>query len=938
METEVRPPLLTTKLAIPPVRPRLVSRPRLTKQLGRALDRKLTLISAPAGFGKTTLVCEWLSDSGIRSDHGSAPEPDPMHRRVAWLSLDPSDNDPARFLAYLAAALGTVEPEWGGAAREFLHSPQPPPATRMMTWLINEIAAEPLRLVLVLDDYHVITARPVHDVLAHLLDHAPANLHVIILTRADPPLSLARRRVRGELIEIRQADLCFSAEETAAWLNDIMDLGLTPGQISALRQRTEGWIAGLVLAGLSLKRLADVEGVASFVGAFAGSHRYVMDYLLEEVVSQQPQEVQSFLLQTSILDRMSGALCDAVTGRSGSQEIIEGLDQANLFVIPLDDRRHWYRYHALFADLIRDRLHHLQPELVPELHRRASEWYERHGSVVAAVSHALSTSDSQYAAALMERQVWTLLDRGEMVLITSWLRHLAEGEIRARPFLCLARAWGELYDPSRSMRSAAKAADQWVTAAEGAMTAGLGDSSPDQGRFASHVAALRARLAWRRGDTPEEVLEAARHALRTIPQDNLHLRSIVLYVLGATYGGLAHEQAAIEALAGAQEAAEASGNLRIALLSACIRAYFAYLQGHLQHAAETCWHVLREYVEPYEESGRVLPMAGAVYVVLGTVLLEWNELGEAERTLVKGMKLLERVGHVDPFISQWGYEAQVRLRKHCGDILGAQALFGQMKQVVPADDSFAAVQQVRLWLWQAGQDRNALSAAVRWAEERQIELDYSGRHSRTQLALVRVLIAQRRASPAASSRGADDLDRILRVLEGQFQAASEIQRVPWMIETGLLQALARQAWNDGEGALAALHKALDLARPEGYMRIFLDEGEPMRQLLILAAARGIMPEFVTRLLAAFRDTPGLGSTQPRPMPTSGVAEPLTERELEVLRLIAAGLRNQEIADHLVISLATVKRHISNLYGKLGVTHRTQAVARAREMDLLYSTD
>jgi LuxR family maltose regulon positive regulatory protein len=941
MATEVHPPLLTTKLAVPPVRPRLVSRRRLTKQLGRALDRKLTLISAPAGFGKTTLVCDWLSEAGFRSDDGLLPDSASTQRRAVWLSLDPDDNDPARFLAYLTAALQTVEPEWGQMAHEFLRSPQPPPATRLLTLLINEVASAPWRLVLVLDDYHVITARPVHDVLGHLLDHMPPNLHLIVLTRADPPLSLARRRAQGELIEIRQADLCFSAEETAAWLNDIMGLGLIPEQVSALCDRTEGWIAGLVLAALSLQRLSDAEGVASFLKAFAGSHRYVMDYLVEEVVSQQPREVQSFLLQTSILDRMSGPLCDAVTGRSGSQGVIEGLDQANLFVIPLDDQRRWYRYHPLFADLLRDRLHHLQPELVPVLHRRASEWCECHGFVVAAVSHAVSTSDPRYAAALIERQVWTLLDRGEMVLITSWLRHLPEKEIRARPFLCLARAWAELYDPSQSMRSAAEVADQWVTAAEGA-AADLGDSAPDRGRFASHVAALCARLAWRRGDAPEDVLKAGRRALRTIPQDDLHLRSIVLYVLGSTHGGLAHERAAIEALAEAQEAAEASGNLRIALLAASIRGYFAYLQGHLHEAAATCRHVLSKYVEPDEESGRALPMAGAVYVVLGGVLLEWNELGEAERILSRGMKLLERVGHVDPFISQWGYEAQVRLRKRCGDIAGAQALIGQIQGMVPAEDSFAAVQQVRLWLWQAGQDRHALNAAAQWVKDHHLALDFSGRHSRTQLALARLLIAQRRASPSGSSPGATqeraDLDRILRSLEGQFQAASEMRRVPWMLETGLLQGLARQAWNDGEGALMALSKALDLARTEGHMGIFLDEGEPMRQLLISAAAQGIMPEYAARLLAAFRDMPGLRLVQPLSLPASGLAEPLTQRELEVLRLISAGLRNQEIADHLVISLATVKRHISNLYGKLGVTHRTQAVARAREMDLLQSTD
>lgn len=920
--------LLRTKLHIPPRKLKLVLRPRLIEKLNAGLNHKLTLVSAPAGFGKTTLLSEWIRQVG---------------QPTAWLSLDPGDNDPHRFWRYVTAALQTVDATVGQMVLGALESPPYPPLDAIVTALINELIEVPTPLVIVLDDYHAVEAELVHATMNSLLDHLPPQLHVVIATREDPPLSVSRRRGRSELIEVRTADLCFTIDEATDFLNTCMDLNLPAEDIAALTGRTEGWIVGLQMSALSMTGLTPSEK-HGFIAAFTGDDRYIGDYLVEEVLRHQPSHIRSFLLRTSILERLSGSLCGAVTGRDDSQVILAALEQSNLFVFPLDNQRHWYRYHHLFADLLCRRLHDTTD--VPDirrLHLRASEWYEHEGFIAEAVSHALDTSDPQYAAAFIKRHAPTMLDRSETLLALHWLQALPEELIRACPFLCLSRAWSELYHPSRSMKDSAECAEQWVQDAETAWDARLRDQDePDtidratQNRFSGNVAALRARLSWRRGEPAPKTIELVNQALHVIPEEDLHLRSIVLYVLGSA---LLDETAAIQPLIEARRAGEASGNLRIALLATCIQACYIASQGQLQHAAAICREALRSIAEPFEKAGRPLPIAGAVYIALGGVLQEWNDLEESERALSKGMALIKLVGYIGPSIRRWGLEALVRLKMHQGDIAGALDLIEQMDHVEPGDASFAAMLRARLWLWQAERDPRCLAAATRWADEQQLKLDRCGWRDGERLTLARLFIAQRRAnrsvSKSPSAQTQPDLQPLLRWLDEQLQAAQKANKLQWMIEVLILRAMALEAQDETNAALSALQRALALAEPSGFVLLFVDEGTPMARLLYKAAELRISPEYTGKLLAAFGH---VESPQPlpalRPEADSPSVEPLTEREFQVLQLIAEGLSNREIAQQLFLSPHTVRIHASNIYSKLGVGNRTQAVARASRLGIL----
>jgi len=929
-------PLLTTKLHVPPLRHGLVRRPRLLQRLdeGLALGRRLTLISAPAGFGKTTLLSEWIADCGLRiADCG-------------WLSLDEGDNDPARFWAYLIAALRTVHATIGEGARSVLQSPQPPPAESVLADLINEIAAIPgtadspaRSLILVLDDYHLITAQPIHESIAFLLDHLPDCLHLVIATRGDPPLPLSRLRGRGQLTELRQADLCFTTDEAAAFLNTCMGLGIAADDVTTLASCTEGWITGLQMAALSMQGQEDVPG---FIRAFTGSNRYVLDYLVEEVLQRQPERVQRFLLQTSILERLCGSLCDAVQGRgaeeqrgrgeippapllpcspASSQETLEYLERNNLFLVPLDDRREWYRYHVLFADLLRKRLQQEQPHLAPALHRRASTWYEEHGQPAPAIEHALSARDFERAAHLVEQAAEATLMRSEVVTFQRWMERLPDTLVRARPALCFFHAWVLLVSgcPLDVVESR------------------LEDVGRGTGLFPGRLNVLRAFIAILRGQVPSAV-ELARQALEQLPEHDLFLRNVATWILSFSHVAAGDFEAGSQALDEVVRTGQQIGNV---LIAARAQTYLAGVHVRLAQLdkARECYERALEIAT--DAQGRRRPVAGMALMGLGDLTREWNDLEAASRYVEEGIALTRQWSI---FAALEGYIVLARVRQAQGDADGAGKALEQARQLAAQfratdiDDLFVATSQAQLWVAQGN-----LAAAWQWARDRGLdrdidwaELDDQGDfvnyHLRKYeyLILARMWLAQ------------DQPDKALSVLEPLRLRMEQQGRTRLVLEAHMLQALACQAQGDVAQALACLEGALALAEPGGYVRLFVDEGEPMRVLLsrLIADRRPPTAAYARKLLAALGEV-----TADHRLPTeatlpavvgrrSSLIEPLSQREIELLRLIAEGLSNQEIAQRLFISLPTVKWHTSNIYGKLGVKNRTQAVAEAKALGIL----
>jgi LuxR family maltose regulon positive regulatory protein len=895
--------IVRTKLHHPPPRRDEVVRARLVEHLTSGTRGPLTLVAAPAGFGKTTLVSTWRA---------GCPAP------VAWLALESGDSDLARFLRYVVAALRTIHADLGAGLLATLRSLQRPAADSLMALLINELVALSEEIVLVLDDYHVIEDPSIHQALEYLLDHLPPQLHLVLVTRADPPLPLPRLRVGGHLTEIREADLRFTAEEAGAFLGGTMGLRLSSAHVATLTGRTEGWITGLQLAGLSLRAMEGEEHVATFITAFSGSHRYIVDYLAEEVLNRLPEHVQGFLLSTSILDRLSGELCDAVIGHHGSQSLLEWLERIDLFLIALDDERRWYRYHHLFADFLRERLRGMQPDRLPELHQRACQWHEEHGQLAEAAQHALAAGEVAVAARLLEGLTGALLwQRGEPTTVSRWVERLPETAIQTRPRLCLDLAWALLWRGQiAAMEPYLQTAERtlWTAASEAAM-------APSWRALLGEMATMRALLARYHGNA-EETADLASTALSLLPPQHGLVRGIATGLRGV---GCRLRGDLIEADQAFMEAAQISrqaGNSVTALVALGRAVEVQAVGGHLRQAATT----YRQAVDLAAEwKISACPALGGAHVAMAGVLYEWDDVPGAEQTLHQGIEWCEQWLGVLAEFAVDGWLRLAAISRARGDFGAAQGQIERAQAIARRTQSSfdmdrVAAARALLWLAEAN-----LPAAARWLAARREVLPLEGALSEARLheylVAARVLWAQGELEPAAQV-----LSRLLPLVEAQ--GAGRLQ-----IEGHLALALIYHARGRLVEARGAVERALALAEPEGYIRLFADEGAAMPILLRQLLVRGAHAAYVSRLLQAM-GTPAVVASPAAPSGMPGPIEPLSARELDVLRLLAQGRPTTEIADLLVVTQGTVKNHLKHIFGKLGAHSRLQAVERARALGLL----
>jgi LuxR family transcriptional regulator, maltose regulon positive regulatory protein len=879
-------PILVTKLYIPPPRPYAVRRPRLIERLNESLHRKLTLISAPAGFGKTTLLSEWVAN---------------CDRRAAWLSLDVGDNDPARFLTYLVATLRTIAAHIGEGVLRALQLPQPPPIEVLLTTLLNEITHISENFVLILDDYHMIDTGSADKALTFLLEHMPSEMHLVIATREDPQIPLARLRTRSQMTELRVADLRFTPDEAAVFLNQVMGLNLSTPDIVTLETRTEGWIAGLQLAAMSLQ---GHHAPTTFIESFSGSHHFVLDYLIEEVLQQQPESIQNFLLRTSILDRLCGSLCDAIvlSPSISGQATLEYLERANLFVVPLDNERRWYRYHHLFADLLRQRLRQSVPSAladerdeIDELHIRASVWYEDNALEIEAFHHATAAQDLERAERLIEGRGIPFHLRGAVTTILDWLASLPRTVLNARPSL-----WWS-YASLLLVNGQTTGVDEKLDAAEAALQGIEADAKTRN--LIGQIAAARATLALTRYQVEVLIVQSHR-ALEYLPPENLPYRATANWTLGFACLFQGDRAAARHAFTEAISLSHVAGDVFTMILATIGLGQVQEAENQLYLAAETFRQVLQL------AGDQPLQIISEAHLGLARVLYEWNELDAAEKHGQQSLQLARQYDKViDRYVISEIFLARVRLAQ--GDVTGAGAMLAQAGQDARQNNfvyripEIAAVQVLTL-LHQADAE-----AAAQLAQTYELPISQA-----------RVYIVQGDASAA------------LAVLEPLRQQADEKGWEDVRLRMMVLQALALQARGEKDNAVNLLGDALALAAPNGLIRLFVDEGLPMAQLLSEADTRGLMPDYVGNLLAVFEVEKQQRVNTAYLASSGALSEPLSQRELEVLQLIAQGLSNREISERLFLALSTVKGHNQKIFDKLQVQRRTEALVRARELGLL----
>lgn len=919
--------LLKTKFYVPAVESELVRRPRLVEQLNDALRRKLRLVvlAATAGFGKTTLVAEWLAQLNTQSG-GAGALPSQAPAAYAWLSLDETDDDPVRFWTYVVAAFQSIIPDVGGTSLELLRTVAAPAPETFLVPLLNELAATDGHMILVLDDYHTIAAQPIHDALAFLLDHLPPNVLLVLNTRSDPPLPLGRLRARGKLLELRAADLRFTAEEAAEFLNRVMGLNLTAPQVRALEGRTEGWVAGLQLAALSMRGQRDVSG---FITAFTGSHRYVMDYLVDEVLSRQEPALESFLLQTSILDRLNADLCNAVTLTGESARHLDFLERANLFLVPLDSAHEWFRYHHLFAELLRHRLATMPGARVEELHRRAAVWLAEHSWATEAVSHALTAHDSALAADLIASQANAMFLRGEHGTLNGWLDQLPRSELLTRPALALAYAQALVVAHKlREAQEYADAVQAWLDRVE---ANGAETRKPvDVETVKKNLLLVRIRILSRQNEW-EKLIEIGEASRRLFRGDEYHARGLLLNNLGVAYLYADREQEALQAFTEGYQASVEGHDWYVALFALSNRADIYMLAGQLAKADEIYTEGSRlagmHYLGETLPACRLLLSRADIYHVR-------NEMDCVEQAVNEALEISKR--HPDPYYRVLSLTAQARLCLVRGQVeqagkLAAEARAHAEAHRIPESSLVEAAEfQTQYWL-----QLDNVAAAVHWAETSSFfALDeLTTFRIRWFMLLARIWTRGGRLKEALAL-----LARLRAYAKGRSQNFA-------LVEGTALEALALELSGASEQAERMVGEALNLAAPERFIRTFVDKGEPMRQLLDRFRTRGRRSRpsdartlaqlgFCETVLAAFPGGAGVATRPPAPVQAKVGPDALTARELQVLRLIAEGATNREIADELVITIATVKKHSGLIFGKLGVSNRTEAVARAREMGLL----
>jgi len=813
-------PILATKLYIPPSRSKMVLRSRLIEQMNKGQSGKLTLISAPPGFGKTTLVSEWVSDCG---------------RAIIWLSLDEGDNDPTRFLVYLVAAFQRVFPHTGQGVLALLQSPKPPPIESIITYLLNEISAIPENFTLVLDDCHVIDSDAVENALSFLLEHMPPQMHLVITTREDPKLPLPRLRVRGQLTELRISDLRFTPSEAAEFLNQVMGLNLSADNTAKLEECTEGWIAGLQLAALSMQGRDDIPG---FINAFAGDDRYVVDYLVEEVLQSQPEHIQSFLLRTSILDRLCGPLCDTLSEQKESKELLESLERANLFVLPLDDKRQWFRYHHLFAEVLHTRLMEELPDLVPDLHRWASEWYEQNAQPAEAVQHALAAKDFMRAADLIEL-AWKLMNENcQAMTWLDWAKKLPENLYTNRPVLLVDHAWASLQSGEMEAGKASLgAAESLLNTKEPSADMIIVDEDQFTTLPAS-IANARAYYAQAHGDAAG-TLKYSQQALELLPEEEYIQRAIPAAMVGFVHWENGDLEAAYQSFSMIRASFMSAGNISSAISLSFLLADIRIAQGRLQDAANS----FEQSLLIAKDEGETIPLGTEdVYRGQSELLLERGNLEAAREYLDKSRKLSEQTKTMD-----WQYRLcllEARIKEVEKDLDGALDFLDKAEKLFfrsPLPDLRpVAALKTRVWIGQG-----ELTHAEEWTREQGLSFDddLSYLHEFEYITLARLLIAQYR-----SEKKDRFIQEAMGLLDRLLVAAEKGERMGSVVEILVLQTLNRHAQNDIPSALAFLERALTIAEPEGYMRIFVDEGIPMTKLLSELASRGVMTDYVRKLL------------------------------------------------------------------------------------------